>query len=78
MMRLSDYTSEQLAAIAAQYREHAVTTSDQGVRSAMESKAAVYEELVDRRADSADITHRVQSMIDKLDGAPEKLERILA
>ncbi len=78
MTRLSDYTSEQLAAIAAGYREQAAKTADQGVRSASESKAALYEELVDRRADAADITRRVQAMIDKLDGAPEQLERIRA
>jgi hypothetical protein len=68
MIRLSTFTDAELTRIAAECREQAAKTADAGVRTATEAKAAVFEELLDRRAEAQRIEAAVTRMMAQLDG----------
>jgi cytochrome c556 len=77
-MRHSTFTDAELAKIAAECREQAAKTADAGVRAATDAKAAVFEELLDRRAEARRIEAAVTRILKQLDGTPEKLEALLS
>jgi hypothetical protein len=70
LIRLSPFTDEELTRIAAECREQAAKTTDSGIRAATEAKAAVFEELLDRRAEAQRIEAAVTRMLKQLESTP--------